>query len=61
MSADWESWDRRECGTRRPDVGSANPADGGSGSDGLRDLGHLVHDLEKVGELTGWGIRTDFD
>lgn len=45
----------------RPDAGSANPADGGSGPDGLRDLGHLVHDLEKVGELIGWGSRTDFD
>jgi hypothetical protein len=41
--------------------GSANPADLGSGLDGLRDLGHLVHDLEKVGELIFWGIRTDFD
>ena len=45
----------------RPDAGSANPADGGSGPDGLRDLGHLVHHLEKVGELIGWGSRTDFD
>ena len=41
--------------------GSASPPDGGSGPDGLRDLGHLVHDLQKVGELIGWGIGTDFD
>ena len=42
-------------------AGSASPPDDGSGPDGLRDLGHMVHDLEKVGELIGWGIRIDFD
>ena len=38
-----------------PGHGSGDPPDGGSGSDGLGNLGHLVHHLEQVRELAGRG------
>jgi len=41
--------------------GSDDSPDGGSGSDGMRNLGHLVHHLEQVSELIGGGIGADFD
>jgi hypothetical protein len=43
------------------ETGSSNPSDGGSGSDGTGDLGHLVHHLEQVSKLIGGGIGADLN
>lgn len=39
--------------SRWPGSGSADPPNGGSGSDGTGNLGHLVHYLEQVSGLAG--------
>jgi len=44
-----------------PRPSSDDPLDGGSSSDGMGNLGHLVHHLEQVSKLIGGGIGADFD
>ena len=42
-------------------IGLAGPPDGSSGSNGVWDLGHLVHDLKKMSKLICWRIGADLD
>ncbi len=49
-------WSRSEAPAAAcalPGAGSSDSLDGGSGWDGMRNLGHLVHHLGQVSELIG--------
>jgi hypothetical protein len=59
----WASGRRREpaAACALAGSGSADPPDGGSGSNGPGNLGHLVHHLEQTSELISRGIGADLD